>query len=472
MGKGFFHGLVLYRDIFDQKGAYLYFFYGLAYLISHTTSFGIFVLEIVEGFFCLWGFYKILCLYAKEKTSLMLCPFIFALSVSAPCFYWGGSAEEMNLPFIIWGLYLILFYFKEKYPNGETMDKKTLLLGGFLAGMVANIKFIDLGFFFAWMMCVFFAFVALKQVKEGFVACIVFLFGMAIPFVPWFIYFWANGALYDWYFACIHVNLFVYSNFGTEGPSLLERIVTLIKMFYFQTEINFVFFVFLIPGIFYYAFGKKRKWLDRFQICALFGFLFLCIYIGGSTLGYYALPFSAFTVMGFIPIGQLIDWTITKWSLNEKLNTNKKMIMNHGLRLGAIVISMFIIWCCSNNIPYMKVKKEDHVLFRMKEYVKNIEDPTIMNFNCLDTGLGTILDAMPACRWFQTQPIAIDDIYLEQKDYMRAGIPKIVVVEGEYPPHSALQVYDIVAEETWNDGNGDDTYYLLVRKDLVKDLGK
>ena len=146
--------------------------------------------------------------------------------------------------------------------------------------------------------------------------------------------------------------------------------------------------------------------------------------------------------------------------------------MNHGLRLGAIVIPMFIIWCCSNNIPYMKVKKEDHVLFRMKEYVKNIEDPTIMNFNCLDTGLGTILDAMPACRWFQTQPIAVDDIYLEQKDYMRAGIPKIVVVEGEYPPHSALQVYDIVAEEMWNDGNGDDTYYLLVRKDLVKDLGK
>ena len=49
MGKSLFNGKVLYRDVFDQKGLYLYFLYGLAYLISHTTFAGVFILEILLG---------------------------------------------------------------------------------------------------------------------------------------------------------------------------------------------------------------------------------------------------------------------------------------------------------------------------------------------------------------------------------------------------------------------------------------
>ena len=49
MGKALFNGKMLYRDVFDQKGMYLYFLYGLSYLISHTTFIGVFVLEIILG---------------------------------------------------------------------------------------------------------------------------------------------------------------------------------------------------------------------------------------------------------------------------------------------------------------------------------------------------------------------------------------------------------------------------------------
>ena len=42
VGKALFNGKMPYRDVFDQKGMYLYFLYGLAYLVSHTTFLGVF----------------------------------------------------------------------------------------------------------------------------------------------------------------------------------------------------------------------------------------------------------------------------------------------------------------------------------------------------------------------------------------------------------------------------------------------
>ena len=38
VGKALFNGKMPYRDVFDQKGMYLYFLYGLAYLVSHPRD--------------------------------------------------------------------------------------------------------------------------------------------------------------------------------------------------------------------------------------------------------------------------------------------------------------------------------------------------------------------------------------------------------------------------------------------------
>ena len=177
VGKGLFHGKVPYRDIFDQKGMYLYFFYGLAYLLSHTTFAGVFVLELVLAAADLLSIYRILSLYLKKDLALLLSPLPLAAAFASNSFYYGGSAEEICLPFLLAGFYLILRYFKEEYPE-KAMDGKTLLFGGLLAGMVANIKFTVLGFFFAWMMCIAIAFLVKKDLKGAVKACGIFLLGV------------------------------------------------------------------------------------------------------------------------------------------------------------------------------------------------------------------------------------------------------------------------------------------------------
>lgn len=466
LGKALLHGMVPYRDLFDQKGMYLYFFYGLAYLVSHTTFFGVFLLEIIEGTFTMFAFYKTLSLFVKKETALILTPFSYMVLLVSPAFYWGGCAEEMNLSFIAWGLFWILKYFKEDYAAGKTMDAKTLFLGGFMAGMIANIKFIDLGFYFAWMMCIFFAFLALKDVKGGFKACFIFLGGMALPFVPWFIYFLIKRSLYWWFYGTIYINVFVYSNLDSDGPGLVQRVIDLAKILLNVARNNSSFFVFVIPGVLWYMFGKGRKWLERFQMLALCFFLFLGIYVGGAGIGYYAVPLAVFAVLGFAFVGVIIEFAVDKIGLHNANGTKiKKEYLGYVGQVAVIAVCMVFIWNCSSNISFMSVKKEDHFLFKFKEIVDQTENPTVLNYRSLDTGLATVCDALPAGYWFQTQTLPIDSIWDEQKSYMIDGIPKFVICRDEYPG-SAMKKYKVVSEEKWERFGVESTYYLLKRKDL------
>lgn len=456
VGKALFNGKVPYRDVFDQKGMYLYFFYGLAYLVSHTTFAGVFLLEIIFAFFDLLAIYGILRLYVKRNTALVLAPPVLALSFSSLSFYWGGSAEEICLPFLLWGLYFFLRYFKKEYPEKE-MDKKTLLTAGLLAGMIANIKFTSLGFFFGWMMCIAFSFLAKKDFWGAVKACFIFLGGMLIPFVPWFIYFGLHGALYDWYWGYVWINVFAYSNLNQEGPGLSQRIYTLAKLLYWLVIKNFCYFGFIIPGVILFFFAKGKKWLERFGMIALSFFLFLGIYIGGSELPYYALPLSVFTVLGFIPIGQLGERLVGE---NNDKFLREKMISGC---VGSLILCVGIVWGVSMNIPFMSEKKEDIFLYQFEPIVSREENPTLLNIGCLDAGLYTVCDIVPTCQWFQTQTVIMDTVLKEQERYIREGLITFVIARDEYPD-VIREKYELVAEAPWTHEGQEFTYFLFRKK--------
>jgi len=59
MGKGLMNGLVPFKDLFEQKGPILYFIYGIGYLISNRTFFGIYLIEVLSFTLSLIYFYKI-----------------------------------------------------------------------------------------------------------------------------------------------------------------------------------------------------------------------------------------------------------------------------------------------------------------------------------------------------------------------------------------------------------------------------
>lgn len=461
VGKALFNGKMPYRDVFDQKGMYLYFLYGLAYLVSHTTFLGVFLLEVLLAAVDLLGIFKILQLYVKRECALFMAPATLAAAFCSKSFYWGGSAEEICYPFLIWGLYFSLDYFKNDYPEKE-MSRQKIFIGGILAGIVANIKFTVLGFFFAWMMCVAFAFLVRKDFFGAVKACMIFLLGMTIPFVPWLVYFGVQKGLQEWYFGYVYVNVFAYSNLNAEGPGVYERVYTLAKILYWLIRVNLIYFAFVIVGVLWNLFGRRKKSLERMNLLALCFFLFLGIYVGGSELPYYALPLSIFTALGAALLGKLLEWAVAKW--RDRTNKDLEWLFGGvGTLLGmalSLVLCVGMIWSLSMNIPYMKERREDLFLYKFKEIVVETENPTLLNIGCLDAGLYTVCDIVPTCRWFQTQTIHIDDVLRDQEQYIREGRTDYIIARDNYP-EVIWDKYELAAQAPWYQGDMEFTYYLF-----------
>ena len=454
VGKALFNGKVPYRDLFDQKGMYLYFLYGIAYLESHTSFFGVYLLEVFLGILDIIGFYKILRLYISERLSTVIAPIVFVTVVLSRSFWWGGSAEEICLPLYIWGLYIIAHYFLEEYQNGP-MSFGQVFLGGILAGIVANIKFTGLGFFFAWMMMTFFAYLIHKEVAKGFVACLYFLLGMVIPFIPWIVYFGINKSLYDWYWGYVYINVFLYPT--VEKTGIFEYIYNLSKILYWLFMDNLCYFVPALLGLIFSVFEKGQKFFSRLVIPVLFGFMFMGIFSGGRTLPYYSLPLSVFSVFGFACLGRLLELV---FSDIDKKNIVIPFILCH-------VAGCAAIFFLSMNIPFLKENKEDFFLFRFRDEVLEKEEPTLLNIGCLDAGLYTLTDIVPSCKWFQTQTLDIpekeNNPYYEQDRYIREGITDFVLARDSYPDY-IFDNYDLIDEAPYSYSGYDFNYYLFKKK--------
>lgn len=456
MGKALFNGKILYREVFDQKGMYLYFLYGLAYLISHISFLGVYIIELIAGFLDILGIYKILRLYVSEKISVVLSPLSFLVMIVSKSFWWGGSAEELCLPLYIFGMYLLVRYFVRDYSE-RSMSLNIVFTAGVLSGVVANIKFTGLGFFFAWMMLAFFSFLAHGKILKGIKASFVFLFGMFIPFVPWIFYFAMKKSLYDWYYGYVYINVFLYPN--TSDGGLYTFVYNEAKILYWLILDNLIYFVPVILGLLFSFFRRRQKILSRFAVPVLFGFTFLGIFAGGRTLPYYSLPLSVFAVFGFAFLGRVLDFLFSKRTEKKSILLPAYIVIN--------VIGIVSIILLSMNIQFLSQKKEDYFLFRFRDEVLQKEDPTLLNIGCLDAGLYTLTGIVPSCRWFQTQTLDIpekeNNPYYEQDRYVREGLTDFVLARDSYP-ENIFDNYELIDQAEYSYSGYDFKYYLFEKK--------
>lgn len=450
MGKAMMNGQIIYRDLYDQKGPYLYLVYGIAYLLSHTSFAGVFVMEILSVSASLFAAYKLLCLYCDRRIALMLIPVLGGVMLVSRSFYWGGAAEEFCLPLLSFSLYFSVRYFKERYPMPPCM--KLLLINGIFAGIIMQVKYTMLGFYFAFMAMIALSCLFRRDFKNFFKGCFIFLGGMLITLLPWLLYFGAHNALDDWYQCYIYNNVFMYSNFREEGNGLFNRIYTLAKLLYWLILDNLSYFVFIIAGMLYFLIMPRVRWFEKINLLLLFGFLFLGIYVGGSTLPYYAIPLMIFTPLGFVAAGKLL-------MLFPQLPDRGLPI------LSALILFASAAGCYvgSANSYFMKQDRESYFLYQFKAIVEQEEEPTLLNISCLDAGLYTVADIMPTCRFFQTNGISFDEMFQEQERYVAEGLTQFVLARDTYP--SVIENhYELVSQLPYEWDGMEFTYYLFRRK--------
>ncbi len=465
MGKAMMNGQVIYRDLYDQKGPYLYLLYGVAYLLSNTSFAGVFVFEILAiGLFLVSG-YKILRLYCSENISLFLIPVLAAVTLSSKSFYWGGAAEEFCLPFFGFSLYYSLVYFKEQYEDVPAY--RMIFINGIFAGIMMQVKYTMLGFYFAWMAMMALAFVLKKDWKGFIKGCLIFLGAMVLTAIPWLIYFGINGALYNWYQCYIYNNIFLYSNLTQADNGLGNRIYVLAKLLLWLFLDNLPYFIFIVIGVIWMVCSFRTKWVEKLNIVMLCGFLFLGIFVGGSTLPYYSIPLMVFTVLGMILPGMLLMKSFRK--LSGKLFVRFREISRKAVTLvsllGIMAAGMCFAYQLSMNSYFMQQEKEDYFLYRFAEIINQEDDPTLLNVGCLDAGLYTVADIMPTCKFFQTNGIGFEEMFEEQAAYIREGKTEFVLARNDWVPEGIDIHYALVAEEEYEWDGVQFTYTLYQKKE-------
>lgn len=434
MGKALFNGKVIYRDILDQKGPFLYFVYGLAYLLSHTTFRGVFLMELILSSIFLYFAKKSIELYVKPSVACMLLPVLAAVIYSSVSFYWGGSAEEVELPFFGIGLYLLLKHYREKE---NFFSRKDIFISGLCAGFILLIKFNSLGFFAAWMFAVVTSRILKGQWKAMFCDCFIFLGGMLLPAVPWFVYFAVNKSLFYWYQGYIFYNVFVYSDLSNEAMTLGIRAYKLAKILYWQIIVNIRYFVFIMLGVFSLLISKKRAIGEKFAVLGLCFFSFLGIYVGGVELMYYSLPLSVFAILGMIPVGQALDWLYEQFE-------DRHLVLVFSTGIVIFAASLTFANAFSMNTEYRKTTKEESYLYQLAQQIPEAEDNTLLNIGCLDAGLYTVTGIVPNCYWFQTQTILYDQVREEQQRYIEEHQVKYVISRGYEPEYISTAGYELI----------------------------
>ena len=232
-------------------------------------------------------------------------------------------------------------------------DWKMIFLNGIFAGIIMQVKYLMLGFYFAWMAVMALMHFTPANIRKSTQNCFVFLGGMAVTMVPWLIYFGIYGALDDWYQCYIYNNVFLYSDLNSEGVSVFSKIYDLAKILINLVRDNFSYFAFIVLGMIF-LFRRKSKWYEKINVYAMFGFLFLGIYIGGANIFYYSIPLMVFTAMGLAAIGAVIDCIIGRLKItnignaaNQKSSKHEKSVKGY---YGIAIISAIVCLIGSYNL--------------------------------------------------------------------------------------------------------------------------
>lgn len=232
--RSVFHGRVLYRDVMDHKGFYIYVINMLGYLLSRRSFFGMYLVEILFFSVFLYFSYRSLRIYVSRQTAYRLLPLLAVVAAACNSFDQGLSAEEYVLPMAAASIYFMLRYLASDCDEAQ-MSRGILLANGSLAGIVLWMKYTMLGLWFGFMAMVFFLMLSKKQVKRAFLSCLVFLGGMAIATIPVLLYFGINGALRDCWDIYFYGNIFVYA---AEKVSLSDRFSTMCRYYLRQSKGN------------------------------------------------------------------------------------------------------------------------------------------------------------------------------------------------------------------------------------------
>jgi len=450
IGKGMMRGYVPYVDLYDQKGPVAFLLYGLASLVSDTSFFGVYLLEILAFSGFLFASYRTISLYTKRAAWAL--PVLAFCVLGSMSFSHGGSLEELMAPLLAFSLYDTIRYFKTAYPKPASYGM--VARNAAFAGVLLFGKFTLLAFYIAWMGVIAVSLLAARQWKRAVGASLLFLCVMFATGIPWLIYFGANGALEEFFHYYFYQNMFGYSYL--EDPVWLNMIVAVVKgvgaFFYRNPQISLP----ILLGIGWILTRKREavRPVEKINFVLLFGLLALGIYMGGQGYRYYGLALTPFLALGFIPILQFVD-------------SNMKQPRNNRIRpmlyAGIAVLSLGAAFLTTSNRYLLLYPYEETPQARFASIMRERKTEPEISLFCFafpDGGFYLAADMIPAYRYFATSNVGLPEIGREQARYLQERSAEFIITRNRGETQEGYRLLD--TQVFWSEGY-DDEYRLFQR---------
>lgn len=453
VGKSILHGIVPYAELYEQKGPVLYFMYAIAALISDSSFFGVFLLEVVTFGLFLYFSGKIAEIFlGKTSLTYFIIAFMGLLIPISKAFSHGGGCEELCLFMLAYSLYSVLLALHEK----RTLTFKEAFINGIFAAAVLYIKFTILGFYIGLA-----AFVLFWYLLDGFkwkellITIGHFLLGVGALSAVVFGYFAIHGAVGDFMQVYFHNNLNLYPQETEETKwELIKKCLdTTIK---YNTSYGWAIWL----GLMLFAMEIKKHW--KGLVMGLMCFIGLAVgtYWGGRGYTYYGLIMAAFVVFGLIAIGRALQLADGSQAFGKFLNSS-------GFQSIIMIVLVFLLlntaYKKSDNTYLMDFKQEDMPAYKFAKTINKVEDAKILNYGFLDGGFYYAADVLPSCEFFCTLNIDAPDMWQTHRNAMLNGEFDFVITRTIYSQeywNPGSLGYTLIDQATFYFEGHDFTYYL------------
>ena len=458
-GKCMMNGDLLYVELLDHKGPYVFLLFGIAYLISHTTFLGLFILEWVFFFLFLCIIRKTLKLYT-DREYLFVYPVISFIIVTSSAFVHGASTEEFSFPIIAYAIYLSL-----KLTKTKDIKFYEAFLAGIFSGILFWSKFTLCGIYLAWALIVIFVYAFKKNVGRIFQTAGIYILGCIAASAPWFLYFAPHRAIPEFLDSYLFSNILIYNNDTTvRGLRKIPMILSVMETFYFKKGNLFLTFFVFAGLIGFMILPKKKVSFSEKIVCAFLFFVTnLGVFFRGQAHGYYGLLAAVF--LGFFAISVSL--------IIEKFVKKDSFFLKPYPAIIAAILGVGLAFLISDNVYLLKFKKDDMPQFKFAKIINEYEDRTLLNYRFLDGGVYTILGTMPNVKEYCTVNLNFADVVDVQKTYLAEGKTHFVVTWYEFPVEvdkiieafpEVADNYSVVESEIFYIEGDYRTYTLWIRK--------
>lgn len=438
VADGINHGQVMYKDLYEQKGPWMFllylpatwldsFFAKLPFLPNQQNFIGLFLIELLFAYAFLRLCYKIYMLF-ESKHSLFYTALTALLAYSSRSFYSGGSAEEFGLASLAYVLYLAL----RKLHKQIEPNRKECLLSGLLLGLVFYMKYTLLGF--AIPIVIAYLIDSLRKQKYSvLLQNLAFaLLGFMFISLPPLLYLGINNALGDFFTAYFYNNIFLY---GGQGGGLRLKLL----QFWDVLRQNPLLFTILWLGLL--GCSLRLPKLCRLALsCYLLAFL--TAYLGSRHYVYY----------DFILVLCLPFFFLFIDSLYKPHALPKACIP------ALLLLYLPIFYLLSSNTHLLQTHFEDLPQYQFAQIINQKENPKLLHHGSLDAGFYHYAGIRPDRRYFCLYNVLIDRIHAEHSIAIRDGLYDFIVSTSD---DMGWPYYKIAAEGLVPMGDGVNVRYYL-----------